>query len=125
VGNVIILNAEDGADDTVVPRLMAAGADRKRVHIASAVSRTRYTKHPALSRPSLDRQHRALHRAGAGSVQGVLEGLTGPFNQFVIWPAPPYLQFGRERLIHIPTAREWLLSRVRQRNPRRHARSVS
>jgi KaiC/GvpD/RAD55 family RecA-like ATPase len=37
VGNVIILNAEDGADDTVVPRLIAAGADRKRVHIVSAV----------------------------------------------------------------------------------------
>jgi hypothetical protein len=37
VGNVIILNAEDGADDTVVPRLIAAGADRDRVHIVSAV----------------------------------------------------------------------------------------
>jgi hypothetical protein len=37
VGNVIILNAEDGADDTVVPRLIAAGADLKRVHIVSAV----------------------------------------------------------------------------------------
>ena len=37
VGNVIILNAEDGADDTIVPRLIAAGADLKRVHIVSAV----------------------------------------------------------------------------------------
>jgi putative DNA primase/helicase len=37
VGNVIILNAEDGAEDTVVPRLIAAGADLKRVHIVSAV----------------------------------------------------------------------------------------
>jgi hypothetical protein len=37
LGNVIILNAEDGADDTVVPRLMAAGADLNRVHIVSAV----------------------------------------------------------------------------------------
>ena len=27
IGNTIILNAEDGADDTVVPRLIAAGAD--------------------------------------------------------------------------------------------------
>jgi hypothetical protein len=36
-GNVIILNAEDGADDTVVPRLIAAGADLDRVHIVSAV----------------------------------------------------------------------------------------
>jgi putative DNA primase/helicase len=37
IGNVIIFNAEDGADDTVVPRLIAAGADLKRVHIVSAV----------------------------------------------------------------------------------------
>jgi putative DNA primase/helicase len=37
IGNVIIFNAEDGADDTVVPRLIAAGADLNRVHIVSAV----------------------------------------------------------------------------------------
>jgi putative DNA primase/helicase len=36
-GNVVILSAEDGAADTVVPRLMAAGADRERVHLVSAV----------------------------------------------------------------------------------------
>jgi putative DNA primase/helicase len=37
LGNVIIFNAEDGADDTIVPRLIAAGADRERIHIVSAV----------------------------------------------------------------------------------------
>ena len=37
VGNVIIFNAEDGADDTIVPRLIAAGADLDRIHIVSAV----------------------------------------------------------------------------------------
>src|SRR5262245_37841009 len=37
VGNVIIFNAEDGADDTIVPRLIAAGADLERVYIVSAV----------------------------------------------------------------------------------------
>jgi putative DNA primase/helicase len=36
-GNVIILSAEDGAADTVVPRLMAAGADRERVELVTAV----------------------------------------------------------------------------------------
>jgi len=36
-GNVVILSAEDGAADTVVPRLMAAGADRHCVHLVSAV----------------------------------------------------------------------------------------
>jgi integrase len=34
---VIILNAEDGADDTGVPRLIAAGADLSRVDIVSSV----------------------------------------------------------------------------------------
>jgi putative DNA primase/helicase len=37
VGNCIILNAEDGAADTIVPRLIAAGADLRRVHVISAV----------------------------------------------------------------------------------------
>src|SRR5262249_29506077 len=37
VGSVIILSAEDGAADTIIPRLMAAGADRSKVHIVSAV----------------------------------------------------------------------------------------
>ena len=36
-GSVIILSAEDGAADTIVPRLHAAGADLGRVHIVSAV----------------------------------------------------------------------------------------
>jgi putative DNA primase/helicase len=37
LGNVIILSAEDGIADTIVPRLMAAGADLHRVHVVSAV----------------------------------------------------------------------------------------
>ena len=37
IGNVIILSAEDGAGDTVIPRLLAAGADLRRVHLVSAV----------------------------------------------------------------------------------------
>ena len=36
-GNIIILSAEDGAADTIIPRLLAAGADLKRVHVVSAV----------------------------------------------------------------------------------------
>ena len=36
-GSSIILSAEDGAADTIVPRLIAAGADRRRVEIISAV----------------------------------------------------------------------------------------
>jgi putative DNA primase/helicase len=37
LGSVIILAAEDGVADTIVPRLLAAGADLKRVHIVTAV----------------------------------------------------------------------------------------
>ena len=37
LGNVIILSAEDGVADTIVPRLMAAGADLQRVFLVSAV----------------------------------------------------------------------------------------
>ena len=36
-GNVIIMSAEDDAADTIVPRLMAAGADLRRVEIITAV----------------------------------------------------------------------------------------
>jgi hypothetical protein len=34
---VIFLSAEDDAEDTIIPRLMAAGADLKRVHIIESV----------------------------------------------------------------------------------------
>ena len=46
-GNVIFLSAEDGAADTVVPRLIAAGADCERVELVSAV-------HDGKSRRSFD-----------------------------------------------------------------------
>ena len=37
LGNVIMLSAEDGAADTIVPRLLAAGADLSRVQIVPGV----------------------------------------------------------------------------------------
>ena len=37
LGSVIVLSAEDGAADTIVPRLTAAGANLDRIHIVSAV----------------------------------------------------------------------------------------
>jgi hypothetical protein len=39
IGNVILLTAEDDLDDTVIPRLIAAGADRERVHIVKMVEK--------------------------------------------------------------------------------------
>ena len=51
IGSAIILSAEDGAADTIVPRLLAAGADLERVHVVSAV------RHTDGSRRSLSLQH--------------------------------------------------------------------
>jgi len=36
-GNILILSAEDGADDTIVPRLQAVNADLENIHIIQAV----------------------------------------------------------------------------------------
>ena len=38
IGNVILLSAEDDVDDIIIPKLMAAGADRNRVKIVHGVS---------------------------------------------------------------------------------------
>ena len=43
IGSVIILSSEDAADDTLKPRLCAAGADMTRVFVISAVRRDRDT----------------------------------------------------------------------------------
>jgi hypothetical protein len=37
IGNVVILSAEDGVEDVLIPRLLAAGADMVRVHIVRAI----------------------------------------------------------------------------------------
>jgi putative DNA primase/helicase len=39
IGNAILLTAEDDLDDTVIPRLIAAGADLKRVYIIQMVEK--------------------------------------------------------------------------------------
>ena len=39
VGNVIFMSAEDGIEDTIVPRLMAAGANLDRVHIVASATK--------------------------------------------------------------------------------------
>jgi hypothetical protein len=31
----------------------------------------------------------------------------------------PYVKLPKQRLIHLPTARTWIMSRMRQQNPRR------
>src|SRR5262249_12453250 len=39
IGNVVLLTAEDDLDDTVIPRLIAAGADLNRVYIIQMVKK--------------------------------------------------------------------------------------
>jgi putative DNA primase/helicase len=39
VGNVIFMSAEDGIEDTIVPRLMSAGANLDRVHIVASATK--------------------------------------------------------------------------------------
>ena len=39
LGDVIILSAEDGTADTIIPRLMAAAANRQRIHIVDAATK--------------------------------------------------------------------------------------
>jgi putative DNA primase/helicase len=39
VGSVIFMSAEDGIEDTIVPRLMATGADLDRVHIVASATK--------------------------------------------------------------------------------------
>jgi putative DNA primase/helicase len=39
VGNVIFMSAEDGIEDTIVPRLIAAGANRDRVYIVASATK--------------------------------------------------------------------------------------
>lgn len=40
LGSVLLLNAEDDADDTLGPRLIAAGADLSKIHIIDAIKST-------------------------------------------------------------------------------------
>jgi hypothetical protein len=34
----------------------------------------------------------------------------------------PFVKLGKTRLIHLPSAREWIMSRMRRRNPNRRRR---
>jgi len=38
-GNVIIMSAEDGIEDTIIPRLIAAGANMDRIHIVASATK--------------------------------------------------------------------------------------
>jgi putative DNA primase/helicase len=64
LGNAIILSAEDGAADTIVPRLLAAGADLRRVHVVSAVRNGDGTRRALTLQHDLDLLEKEIARVG-------------------------------------------------------------
>jgi putative DNA primase/helicase len=68
---VIILSAEDGAADTVVPRLMAAGADRNRVHVVPAVRNADGSRRTLNLQNDFDLLERKIREIGDVALVGV------------------------------------------------------
>lgn len=64
-GNVILLSAEDDLNDTIRPRLEAAGADLSKAHILQAVRRSKHNGDTALEHFSLETDLVALQDAAA------------------------------------------------------------
>jgi putative DNA primase/helicase len=71
LGNVIILSAEDGAADTIVPRLLAAGADLSRVHVVSAVRNADGSRRALNLQHDLDLLERKVAEVGNVALVGV------------------------------------------------------
>jgi putative DNA primase/helicase len=63
-GNVILFTAEDTLDDTVIPRLKAAGADMDRVHIVRGIIRKEGTERTFSLIEDLARLELAIERIG-------------------------------------------------------------
>jgi putative DNA primase/helicase len=64
LAKAIILSAEDGAADTIIPRLVAAGADRTRVTIVSAIRNSDGTRRPFNLQNDLDLLERKIAEIG-------------------------------------------------------------
>ena len=62
--NVIMLTAEDGLEDTLKPRLIAAGADLKRVHILKFIRIDKETQRAFLLTEDLERLERIAQKIG-------------------------------------------------------------
>ena len=71
LGNVIILSAEDGAADTIVPRLLAAGGDPRRVHLVSAVRNADGSRRALNLQHDLDLLEKKVAEVGNVALVGV------------------------------------------------------
>lgn len=74
-GHIVNLSAEDGEDDTIKPRLMAAGADCSKIHIVSAVREGSDRKMFNLQR-DLDLLERLILTLGQSVVAVIIDPLT-------------------------------------------------
>lgn len=63
LADVVLMSAEDGIADTIVPRLIAAGADLRRVHAVTAVTHTDEDGATHTTAPSLPRDIGLLRAA--------------------------------------------------------------
>jgi putative DNA primase/helicase len=75
MGDVIILSAEDGEDDTIKPRLMPAGADCSKIHIVSSVREGTDRKMFNLQR-DLDLLENLISKLGKSVVAVIIDPLT-------------------------------------------------
>lgn len=77
--DVLIWSGEDDAEDTLVPRLIAAGADRDRVHIISGIDdgEVRRAFDPATDTPALTTAARKLGDVGLLIVDPVVMAIAG------------------------------------------------
>ena len=71
LGHAIILSAEDGAADTIIPRLLAAGADRSRVHIVSAVHNSDGSRRALNLQHDIDLLEKEIARIGQVLLVGI------------------------------------------------------
>jgi hypothetical protein len=62
--NVIMVTAEDALDEEVVPRLMAAGADRERIYILKCIKTDESTRRQFLLGSDLFKLERAIKKIG-------------------------------------------------------------
>jgi putative DNA primase/helicase len=80
VGNVLIWSGEDDAADTLIPRLMAAGADLARVHMigdATDDNGERRAFDPAIDIPKLEHEAKAIGPVSLLIADPVVSAVTG------------------------------------------------
>lgn len=83
-GNVLIWSGEDDASDTLIPRLMACGADRSRVHVIQAVEDPKGRRlpfDPARDVSKLDAAMREIGGASLLIIDPIVSAVTGDMHR--------------------------------------------